>query len=285
MNTVIINSKDAVRKHYDASELSFHIKMEESGGILFFIRVSANVTVKSGSGNAFLVGYDSGSVILGSGSYNLVSLIDDDIIIENADNLLDFYVVSSKHGLISNFHGFNRPFREINFGSYECPCCGLNISEIAANSHSTLQKLIVIGGFGKMDDIEDCTNLSILDVSYCDIYGDISQIPSSVVTFSNHNGEITGDIGQTPSGLTSFSASNVALNYTTRKTWAENMVLVNVSIYNSTDIDNLLTDLANTTWTETKLIKITGGKRTSNSDSAVSTLEGMGVTVQCQKAV
>ena len=61
------------------------------------------------------------------------------------------------------------------------------------------------------------------------------------------------------------------------------MVLISVGVggLDSTEIDNLLIDLSGTTWTSSKIITLTGtnAARTAASDAAVSTLEGMGVTV------
>lgn len=139
-------------------------------------------------------------------------------------------------------------------------------------------------------DLDTMTGFAALQsftASDSTVHGDIANTATSMpilVTMSAVNrmrpDNIYGDIGSTPTPLTSLiSNTSTLLTYVTRKTWAANMIKVDVRLLDSTQIDNLLIDLAATTWTGSKVLTVREGTRTSSSDAAVSTLEGLGVTV------
>ena len=99
----------------------------------------------------------------------------------------------------------------------------------------------------------------------------------------------SGLISALPAGLTYYynTGSNTVADYTAGRTWANNQqyFLSLPTVGNglsSTEVDNLLIDLANVvTWTGNKVINIAGNNaaRTSASDAAKATLLGKGVTV------
>src|SRR5690606_13650845 len=80
------------------------------------------------------------------------------------------------------------------------------------------------------------------------------------------------------------------LSYTSGRTWANNMEEVTIgapSVITTSQLDNLLIDLANvTTWAGLKKITVEAASayRSAASDAAVATLVGKGVTVVVNKA-
>lgn len=120
--------------------------------------------------------------------------------------------------------------------------------------------------------------------------GDIADAPSGLMSMwvRGSSNTLSGDIANAPSGLTSLylTGSSTLSDYTSGRNWAGNMNYV-VSLptagngLSSTEVDNLLIDLADTTWTGGKVIDLSGENdpRTANSDIAVQDLQAMDVTV------
>lgn len=119
---------------------------------------------------------------------------------------------------------------------------------------------------------------------------DIGDLPDGLIIYMNMDSNTCfGNIANLPSSVNYFY--NVGLNkvndYTSGRVWASMMNRVYhrpASGYglSSTEVDNLLIDLANVIiWIEYKSIDIAGNNdpRTSASDAAVAILEGKGVTV------
>ena len=120
------------------------------------------------------------------------------------------------------------------------------------------------------------------------ISGNISNFPSSLLYINvQGNNTITGDLADLPSGVTSvyLSGDNTINTYTQGRVWAADMETVGVIQTNgyglsSSEVDNLLIDLADTTWSPgTISIDSPNECRTSASDTAYSTLEGYGVNI------
>ena len=122
---------------------------------------------------------------------------------------------------------------------------------------------------------------------YNTVSGSLSDLPSGVTYFycAGYN-TVSGSLSDLPSGLTYFVCTgyNTVSGYTTR-TWAASMnriyfVPTGTGGLTSAEIDQLLADLADTTWTSTKTITLTGtnAPRTTGSNADVATLTGLGVT-------
>ena len=141
----------------------------------------------------------------------------------------------------------------------------------------------------------DIANLpSVMTVFNCygfnTVSGDIANLPSVMSGFlcSGFN-TISGDIANLPSVMTNFLCygSNTISDYTAGRTWANNQQRVYLAPtagygLSSTEVDNLLIDLANVAaWTGDKVVWLAGNNaaRTAASDAAVATLQGLGVTV------
>ena len=136
---------------------------------------------------------------------------------------------------------------------------------------------------------ESITKL-VMSRSDCKLVCSISDLPSVMTYLDLYNTQsvLTGDVADLPSVMTYLNLSNTqsTMNSYTRKTWVANMkylylYTVSPGGLDSTEVDNLLIDLAATTWTVDKKIYILGtnAARTSASDSAVATLISMGVSV------
>ncbi|MGK9476947.1 hypothetical protein ACSSV9_09015, partial [Melioribacter sp. OK-6-Me] len=120
--------------------------------------------------------------------------------------------------------------------------------------------------------------------------GNIADLPAGL-TLLNIGGynTLTGNIADAPAVVTylSISGRNTLADYTAGRIWANNfrhLYLRPAAGYglSSTEVDNLLIDLANVnTFTNEKQIDIAGNNapRTSASGAAVSTLISKGVTV------
>lgn len=115
-------------------------------------------------------------------------------------------------------------------------------------------------------------------------------LPSGLTYFSCYNTKsiLTGDIANLPSGLNFFSCSatkSTISQYTSGRSWTASMNTIGIYTVSgglsTAEVDNLLIDLAKTTWTGSKIISITGTSesRSSASNTAVATLTSKGVTV------
>ena len=121
-------------------------------------------------------------------------------------------------------------------------------------------------------------------------YFDLKDLPANLTTLHiQGSNTISGDIANAPANLTSLriDGSNQLNIYTVGRTWSnnQNYIYLRQAVgfgLDSTEVDNLLIDLANvTTWVGAKTVDIRGANaaRTSASDAAVTTLQGKGVTV------
>ena len=114
-----------------------------------------------------------------------------------------------------------------------------------------------------------------------------ADLPSGLTYFvCTGSNTVSGSLSDLPSGVKYFncSGSNTISGYTTR-TWAASMnriyfIPTGTGGLTSAEIDQLLADLADTTWTSEKTITLTGtnAPRTTGSNADVATLTGLGVT-------
>ena len=124
------------------------------------------------------------------------------------------------------------------------------------------------------------------------VSGDLADLPANMTYFYCYGSNIiSGDIADIPVNMTYFycGGSNTVSAYTAGRVWAANMSYVAClpaagSGLDATEVDNLLIDLAATTWAGAKTINIAGNNatRTAASDAAVNTLrvtKGVTVTV------
>lgn len=105
------------------------------------------------------------------------------------------------------------------------------------------------------------------------------------------NSIFTGDINTLPTGLVILSLKNTGtplheISYTNGRIWASNMRVVELLPkpgfgLTTVEVDNLLIDLSQTTWTNEKFINIAGNnaQRSVASDEAKAALQAMGVSV------
>jgi len=159
---------------------------------------------------------------------------------------------------------------------------GENLSSIAT---FRIQGANTIGG--DVNDISVLTTYFYITGNNI-ITGDIANLKSALATFyCRGNNTLYGDMGLIPSIMTSFAADgfNTIDSYTS-KSWPADMSFINlegIGGLSSAEVDQLLIDLSTTTWAGTlKDIDLTGtgnAPRTSASDAAVATLQGMGVTI------
>ena len=122
------------------------------------------------------------------------------------------------------------------------------------------------------------------------VSGDVATLPSGLtylhVTGSN---TLSGDVTAVPSGLITLYITGLStLSAYTSRSWPTSMrqvclTPVSPGGLSSTAVDQLLIDLAAyvTTWTTEKVVTLTGANaaRTPASATAVTTLQGRGVTV------
>jgi hypothetical protein len=111
-----------------------------------------------------------------------------------------------------------------------------------------------------------------------------SQLPRLLTQLWVKQTTLGGNIADLPSSLNYIilSGDNTFTAYTQGHSWVNNMdtlvISGNTTIIPTTVVDNILQDVSQYSWTNTKLIALKG-QRSSNSNSAVSTLTGNGVTV------
>ncbi len=183
---------------------------------------------------------------------------------------------------------------------------------IGISTNTSLEWLDVLGTNTISGDINNLpVNLTNINISGSNtVSGDISNLPITTVdiTISGFS-TITGDISTLPVTLTDivFLGNNtvfgnifnlpllstrifiIGLNtisdYTSGRAWATGMRNVYItpisSGLSSSEVDNLLIDLASTTWIPSGTLVLTGtnAPRTATSDTAVTTLTGIPVTV------
>lgn len=120
--------------------------------------------------------------------------------------------------------------------------------------------------------------------------GNLANLPPNLTTYSNSGlNTVTGSINSLPATVTIFENQglNTVNSYTAGKVFSNNMLRfihlpASGSGLTSAMVDALLIDLAPLTWgSGTKILNLAGNNaaRTSASNTAVTTLQGKGVTV------
>lgn len=140
--------------------------------------------------------------------------------------------------------------------------------------------------YTKRDNIEELkfTTSTSHDFLLADLFG----MSNLKVLFLTE--KVTGKIANIPNSVDTFvmlQGSSIINGYSIRRDFTfvpmKNFTLVNSSGtgLTSSEVDNLLEDLSQATWTGTKRVQITGvhEPRTSASDAFVTTLQNKGVTV------
>ena len=135
---------------------------------------------------------------------------------------------------------------------------------------------------------------SVMTTFYCTgsntITGNLSSLPSNLTYFNcTGSNTVTGNLSSLPANLTIFecAGSNTIADYTAGRTWSNNINYVFIRQaagygFDSTEVDNLLIDLALATWAgSSRTVDVRGvnAARTSASDAAVATLISKSVTV------
>lgn len=137
---------------------------------------------------------------------------------------------------------------------------------------------------GDVNDLNKEMTLSIGGSNY--IYGDVANLPlQPTITIQGPNVALFGDLYNLSPNKKYFGllGNNNNFTYTPGRIWSNGMDIVQIQgISSSTDIDNLIIDLSQTTWSGNKLIRLNyvgNASRTSASNDAVATLSSMGVSV------
>lgn len=154
---------------------------------------------------------------------------------------------------------------------------------------ATIQGTTTLGG-----DIGNAPpNIEHLYILEQNIGGLIENAPNSITYLRLKYGNgtsvaIGGDIGLLPDYATTIQIEgpDSNINSYTRRTWVEGITQFIISAkLSQEDLDNLIIDLSNTSWSGSKVLKIdslNGVERSSASDSAVAVLQGKGVNVIIQ---
>lgn len=159
------------------------------------------------------------------------------------------------------------------------------------NALKTIQTLVFNGSPSCHVNLDSLPNsLSVVEFigNVLSFTGGINNMPNSMYLFemNTNNGTLDSvSLNSLPPYINYFILNSPvrAVSYTPGRSWISNMRAFNVSTLplTSTEVDNLLIDLSNTTWNINSTLTITGNAapRTSVSNAAVSKLQSMGVTV------
>jgi hypothetical protein len=150
------------------------------------------------------------------------------------------------------------------------------------NLTSTGTSLTVAGDIADLDSDLTVFNLA---GSTGSITGSVVNLPSSLTSFvfkDNTNCTITGNVSNLPSTLTRWEIEGntgvtITVDTSSYPAWANTSIVFRNSL-SSTEVDNFLITWANTAGSGTRAVYLDGtnAARTTASDSAVSTLEGLG---------
>lgn len=143
---------------------------------------------------------------------------------------------------------------------------------------------------GSVDNLTKLTSIRVYDANANTITGNITNCPLYYIDLRGTN-TVYGDIGGDGTNafinqLVLINLTNCAMvNYTSGATWPDiSTIKINPSVgygYSSTEIDNILIDMAASTSLANRTINLQGsnGVRTTASDDAVLTLQGRGCTL------
>ena len=126
-----------------------------------------------------------------------------------------------------------------------------------------------------------CDNLGASGTLNLDTLGSVATSLTTLYLYNMMSGNVTGKISSLPTGLTTMTLYSLgnAFDIVTgpMPAWAATTITINNN-HPSADIDNFLISWATTAGTGTKTITLTRS-RTSASNSAVTTLNGKGKTI------
>jgi|GEM_PF-1325275 len=153
----------------------------------------------------------------------------------------------------------------------------------------TLLNYVMITGSNTIEgEITNLTSLAFLSCTGGNtLSGSVSNLTALTYIYCAGANTISGDFGvnNASNGITTINLPVCAMvNYTSGATWSNAAVLINTSVgygFSSTEIDNILIDMANSGTMSGKVITLQGASaaRTSASDVAVATLEAAGCTI------
>lgn len=182
----------------------------------------------------------------------------------------------------------------VSFNISACPgvVCDLSFATSApAKLASFIANLTLFEG--NLSSIKDCVNLvdlrlsSDLSTTQSTMVGDIIALQNlnklRVFRHGNTKNAFTGDLGRLPASITGFNDMYTLSIYTylIRKDWTLN-TFDNFEYSGhlaSSQLDNLIIDLAEANWAGVYKLLTLAGQRTAASDAAMAKLVGKGVTV------
>lgn len=168
-----------------------------------------------------------------------------------------------------------------------------NNSSIGGNVNAlkNIQGLVFIGSsscYVNLDSLPHSLGVAEFNGNAGNFTGGINNLPPNMTLFSIgfRNGTLDSvSLNALPPGINYFSllTNTRATSYTAGRQWTPNMRNFTTSTLplTSSQVDNLLIDLSNTTWVINALLTINGvaAPRTSASNAAVTKLQSMGVIV------
>lgn len=147
----------------------------------------------------------------------------------------------------------------------------------------TIRSVLYTNAFtGDISGISKCTELTILSLLDDNISGDLSSVRNlSKLTSLSLFGNITGDASMLPANISDCLLSRKAhITWNTERPTSSTIPsIIGAPVVDN--IDTMLVNMAKCKATSNKKIYVKG-TRTSASDSAISTLQGMGYTVSIE---
>jgi len=150
---------------------------------------------------------------------------------------------------------------------------------------TSLTYLVVVGTNTLSGSVAALTSLTLIDVYGSNtLSGSVAALTSLTLLSVRGSNTLSGDLNPVVSDLTYCYLSPCAMvDYTAGATWGNTEVTINPAAtygYSSTEIDNILIDMAASVALISKTITLQGSSaaRTVASDAAVATLTGVGRT-------
>jgi hypothetical protein len=143
----------------------------------------------------------------------------------------------------------------------------VNVTGDVATIPSSIQRFSVFGNSTIYGDIKDIpTNVTYLTISSGNtVTGDISLLhPNMEYVVIGGSNTVSGDLSLIPANITYFNieGNNTITTYSTSRVWAPNFnnltIISTFSGFDSTEADQILTDLANVPWSNSGNLKFKG---------------------------
>lgn len=203
---------------------------------------------------------------------------------------LNKYCSNLKSLLVSNSaqEGNISDLQDIALKTFSCAYSKIqgDIEELKG-SYSSLESFNISHSkvTSSLSSLKNFYNIKTINISYSNTYGDLSSLQpllSLEALYGNESG-ITGDL----SSLASMPKLKVFENWNISNTWASDSLRdasypIIGGIYKfstSTDTDNFLKNMAKCAVGDYKTIRIMNSDKTSNADSAITTLQNKGYTL------